>query len=140
MPDNRRAASSVRRISVISLNSRGSRLLQKPGKLSFPQLRWWRAGLARRPSLHRISHPSRGAALELRLGRDRESPPIAERLGGDLDSRRRLLPLVLAALHHPDHPPHQIWIKIMRASDLFSGPRLLHKVFENLIKHFVGRE
>src|SRR5713226_8492179 len=97
------------------------------------------AGRARRPSLHRISRHS-FAALELRLGRDWKSPPIAKRLGGDLDSGRRLLPLVLAALHHPDHSPHQLWIKIVRASDLFSGPRLLHEVFENLIEHFVGRE
>src|SRR5258708_5264891 len=78
--------------------------------------------------------------LELRLSRDRESPPIAERLGGDLDSWRCLLPFVLAALHHPDHPPHQIWIEIMSASNLFGRARLLHVVFENRVERLVGRE
>src|ERR1700675_470336 len=93
------------------------------------------AGRARGPSLHRISPHHALAELELRLGRDRKSAPIAKRLGGNLDSRRRLLPLVFAALHHSDHPPPQIWIKIVRASDLFGRPRLLHEVFENLIEH-----
>src|ERR1019366_8967679 len=82
----------------------------------------------------------RVAVLDLRLGRDRKSPPIAERLGGDLDSRRRLLPFVLAALHHPDYPLHQTQVKIVIARNLFGRTRLLHVVFENRIERLVRRK
>src|ERR1019366_6114496 len=77
----------------------GSRLLQKPAKLSFPT-ELHRGRLARFAPPDSLGQLSLRRQLDLRLGRDWESPAIAERLGGDLDSWRRLLPLVLAALHH----------------------------------------
>src|ERR1700720_3104912 len=58
--------------------------------------------------------------LNFRLGRDREPSPIPERLRRNLDSRSRLLPLVFAALHHSDHPTHQLRIKIVSPRNLFS--------------------
>src|ERR1017187_7244228 len=150
MPDNRRAASSERCMIVIVcfafvwnsiVTKSGGFVLSKawPGESRAPPPGRRTAGRATRPSLHRISHQP-VTVLELRLGRDWESPPIAERLGGDLDSRRRLLPLVFAALNHADDSPHQIQIEMAIASNLFGRAQLLHEVFENRIEHIVGWE
>src|ERR1035441_1130439 len=126
MPDNRRPASSERCMIVIvcfafvwnSIVTKSAAVViseASPVENRAPPPGRRTAGRATRPSLHRISHQP-VTVLELRLGRDWESPPIAERLGGDLDSRRRLLPLVFAALNHADDSPHQIQIEMATPS------------------------
>src|SRR5208337_3774018 len=76
--------------------------------------------------------------LKLRLGRDGKPSSITEGLGRDLDAGGRLLPLVLATAHHPDHSTHQSRIEIMATRNLFDGARFLYIVFQNRIEHIVG--
>ena len=115
MPDNRRPASSVRGMIVIGFAFVWNSIVTKSGAVVIPEaLPVESRATCPAPELldGRDARPSteylirRVTVLQLRLGRDWESPPVAERLGGDLDSGRRLLPLVFAALNHPYDPPH----------------------------------
>src|SRR5271169_5848008 len=121
-PKNKRATSSepCMRVIVYFGVRLEFRLLQKPARLSFLN--------------------ERKRHLEFRLGGDWKSPPIAERLGGNLDSGCCLLPLIFTTLYHSNDAPHQIQFEIVNPRNLFSRRRLLHKVLENCIEHVIGWE
>src|SRR5437879_13900467 len=74
------------------------------------------------------------------LSGNREAAAITKRLGRDLQSRRRLLSLVLAPLHHSDHIAHKPEIEAMIARDLLGAVRFLNIVLENRIQNLVRRQ
>ena len=54
---------------------------------------------------------NRQKILQLELGGNGDAPAHAEGLGGDLQARRRLPPLVLISVDGADHPLHGFRVK-----------------------------
>src|SRR5579863_2714102 len=80
------------------------------------------------------------AVLNVGLGRDWKTPAVAKSLLRNFQAWCRLLPFVLAALHHPDNAPNQTNIEAALLRNLVCGVRLFDVVLEDHVEHFVGRE
>ncbi len=83
--------------------------------------------------------------LHLNLDRNRKATPRAERLLRDLQHRRRLLTLVLAAFDKLQHPPHQRQIDRIPCrrplrNDLLRRAIPLHISLQNRIEDLIRRQ
>ena len=76
----------------------------------------------------------------LALGSNGKAAAVAKGLGGNFNSRCRLLPLVLGAIHHADYPANDCDIKAVIGGNALGGMRVLHIVFEYGVDYFVGRQ
>src|SRR5215472_12182755 len=79
-------------------------------------------------------------ASEIHFGGNGKAASVAKRLGRNLDSRRRLLTLILVALHHANYAFHQFQIEAVLPRNLLGRVRLLNIVFENLIQDLIWRQ
>src|SRR5213080_4497085 len=71
--------------------------------------------------------------------RDRHPAIFAERPVRDLDPNRRLTPLVLAAIHHRDHPRHRVPLEA-HVHNLLRSPIFLYIGLQDRIHDRIGRE
>src|SRR5437667_3959550 len=73
----------------------------------------------------------------LGFSRDRKASPVSECLRRDLDTGSRLLALVLRAVDHADHSPHQFGIETAVGGDALRRVQVLNVILEYGIENFV---
>jgi hypothetical protein len=70
------------------------------------------------------------AISNLALRSDGKSPPVAKRLGRDLDTRRCLLAFVFRPVHHPHYAPHHLNVKAMIRRNALDRVRVFYVIFK----------
>ena len=78
--------------------------------------------------------------LDIGLGRDRKPPSIPKSFGRNFESGRGLLPFVLAAFYHANHPTNQLEVEFMIGGNLLRAVRFFDVVLEYRIQHLVRRK
>src|SRR5579872_2301419 len=74
------------------------------------------------------------------LCRDWKTAAVAKCFGGNLNAGRRLLALILSAINHTNHPPHQFDVQSTICRNSFDGVRVLHIDFEHGVQNFIRRQ